>query len=215
LSIVKQKLVMGRKEGACDLWFDAFMTQKELVVLLDANGQPCGAASKQEIHHHETPLHLAFSCYVFDRLGRVLVTRRALSKATWPGVWTNSFCGHPAPGEDMLDAIRRRGQWELGIEVSSMEKRLPKFRYRAVDVNGIVENEVCPVFTAVTVDYVIPRQSEVCEYRWVSLAGLLTAAESAPWAFSPWLVLQLKELGPDLSTTNSGRLETPPPSTSG
>jgi isopentenyl-diphosphate delta-isomerase len=198
LSIVKQKLLTGRKEGAIYVWFDALMTNKELVVLLDADGQPCGTAPKLEIHDHETPLHLAFSCYVFDSTGRLLVTRRALTKATWPGVWTNSFCGHPGPGEDMVDAVRRRGRWELGLEVSRVELRLPKFKYRAVDMNGIVENELCPVFTAVTVDDVRPRPSEVCEYRWVSLPGLLTAAESAPWAFSPWMVLQLKELDPGL-----------------
>lgn len=195
LSIVKQKLFKGRKEDGFDLWFDAVMTNIELVVLLDGDGQPCGTAPKLEVHNHETPLHLAFSCYVFDQSGRVLVTRRALGKATWPGVWTNSFCGHPAPGEDMMDAIRRRGQWELGIDVSGVERRLPDFRYRATDMNGIVENELCPVFTAVTDDAITPRQSEVCEYRWVSLPSLLTAAEAAPWAFSPWMVLQLKELG--------------------
>ncbi|MGP4031116.1 isopentenyl-diphosphate Delta-isomerase [Pseudarthrobacter sp. 1C304] len=179
------------------------MTNEELVVLLDANDQPCGTAPKLEVHDRDTPLHLAFSCYVFDEKGRVLVTRRALTKATWPGVWTNSFCGHPAPGEEMADAIRRRGQWELGIGVSGVEERLPQFRYRAVDMNGIVENEFCPVFTAVTDDLVNPRPSEVCEYRWVPLAGLVAAAEAAPWAFSPWLVLQLKELGAALPATVS------------
>ena len=172
-----------------------FITEdQEQVVLLDANCQPCGTAPKQDIHGHETPLHLAFSCYVFDRMGRMLVTRRALVKAAWPGVWTNSFCGHPAPGEKMIDAIRRRGQWELGIDVLDVEQRLPHFRYRAVDPNGIVENELCPVFTAVTDDPVTPRQSEVCEYQWVSMPDLAAAAASAPWAFSPWLVLQLEEL---------------------
>lgn len=195
LSIVNQKLIKRRKEDGFDLWFDAVMTNIELVVLLDGDGQPCGTAPKLEVHNHETPLHLAFSCYVFDQSGRVLLTRRALGKATWPGVWTNSFCGHPAPGEDIMDAIRRRGQWELGIDVSGVERRLPDFRYRATDMNGIVENELCPVFTAVTDDAITPRQSEVCEYRWVSLPSLLTAAEAAPWAFSPWMVLQLKELG--------------------
>lgn len=195
LSIVKQKLIKRRKEDGFDLWFDAVMTNIELVVLLDGDGQPCGTAPKLEVHNHETPLHLAFSCYVFDQSGRVLLTRRALGKATWPGVWTNSFCGHPAPGEDIMDAIRRRGQWELGIDVSGVERCLPDFRYRATDMNGIVENELCPVFTAVTDDAITPRQSEVCEYRWVSLPSLLTAAEAAPWAFSPWMVLQLKELG--------------------
>lgn len=166
----------------------------ELVVLLDAAGRCCGTARKQDIHNHATPLHLAFSCYVFNPLGQTLVTRRALVKSTWPGVWTNSFCGHPAPGEKMMDAVRRRGRWELGIGLSSMERRLPRFRYRAVDPNGMVENELCPVFTARTNDAIAPRPSEVGEYRWVSLSGLAAAAESAPWAFSPWLVLQLKAL---------------------
>lgn len=173
--------------------------QQELVVLLDAEGRPCGTAPKQDVHHGDTPLHLAFSCYVLDAEGKILVTRRALTKTAWPGVWTNSFCGHPGPGEDMVDALRRRSQWELGINISSVELRLPGFKYRAVDAGGIVENEVCPVFTAVTQDMVAPRQSEVCEYQWVSVPGLLVAAESAPWAFSPWLVLQLKELGSTLS----------------
>jgi isopentenyl-diphosphate Delta-isomerase len=172
------------------------MNDEELVVLLDENRLPCGTAAKQDVHDQNTPLHLAFSCYVFDRLGRVLVTRRALTKLTWPGVWTNSFCGHPAPGEDMVDALRRRGLWELGIELTNMDQRLPHFAYRAVDSNGIVENEVCPVYTATTTDSVVPRQSEVCEYRWVSMPDLVSAAELTPWAFSPWLVLQLKELGP-------------------
>ena len=180
------------------------MTDTEEVVLLNENGQPCGSAPKQDIHSQDTPLHLAFSCYVFDPSGQLLVTRRALSKIAWPGVWTNSFCGHPAPGEDMVDAVRRRGRWELGIELTDVQQRLPEFRYRAVDPNGIVENELCPVFTAATTDAVAPRQSEVCEYQWVSVPDLLAAAESAPWALSPWLVLQLKELAPTLLTASAG-----------
>jgi isopentenyl-diphosphate delta-isomerase len=104
----------------------------------------------------------------------------------------------------MVDAVRRRGRWELGIELSNVQQRLPEFRYRAVDPNGIVENELCPVFTAATTGAVVPRPTEVGEYRWVSVPDLLTAAESAPWALSPWLVLQLKELAPTLITVSSG-----------
>jgi isopentenyl-diphosphate delta-isomerase len=170
------------------------MTEQELVVLLDAYGAPCGSAPKQDFHDQHTPFHLAFSCYVFDAMGRTLVTRRALTKAAWPGVWTNSFCGHPAPGENMTAAIRRRGEWELGIELDELEERLPDFRYRAVDPNGVVENEFCPVFSAVTVSTIAPRDSEVCEFRWASISDVCAAAEAAPWAFSPWLVLQLELL---------------------
>jgi isopentenyl-diphosphate delta-isomerase len=164
-----------------------------MVVLLDDHGKPCGTAQKEGIHHQDTPLHLAFSCYVFDRVGRLLVTRRSLNKAAWPGVWTNSFCGHPLPDEDMTEAVRRRGQWELGIEIETLELRLPAFRYRAVDSNGVVENEVCPVFRATTSSAIALRASEACEYAWVSADNLKVAVSATPWAFSPWMVLQLAE----------------------
>ncbi|WP_127126986.1 isopentenyl-diphosphate Delta-isomerase [Georgenia sp. SYP-B2076] len=165
----------------------------EEVVLLDDHGRPVGTADKAAVHTAATPLHLAFSCHVFDSAGRVLVTRRALTKLTWPGVWTNSFCGHPAPGEASEDAVRRRGRFELRIDVGEPAVVLPDFRYRAVDASGIVENEVCPVYTAWFDGDPAPGADEVAEHRWVAPADLLAAVTAAPWAFSPWLVLQLAD----------------------
>lgn len=166
----------------------------EQVVLIDDDGTPVGTADKATVHGADTPLHLAFSCHVRDASGRLLVTRRALSKRTWPGVWTNSFCGHPAPGEDLPAAVARRAFDELGITVSELRLVLPEFRYRAVDASGVVENELCPVFTAVTLDPVQPDPNEVAEYRWIDADDLERAVSAAPWAFSPWLNLQLAEL---------------------
>lgn len=170
------------------------MTTPEQVVLLDETGAPIGTADKLAVHTEDTALHLAFSCHVYNAEGQVLVTRRALSKLTWAGVWTNSFCGHPAPGEAMGEAIARRGLFELGITVTDVTVVLPDFRYRAVDASGIVENEVCPVYRAETRDAVVPNPDEVAEFAWVSPESLHAAAIAAPYAFSPWLGWQLEQL---------------------
>lgn len=166
----------------------------ELVVLLDADGAPSGVADKAVVHTDRTPLHLAFSCHVIGPDGRVLVTRRALTKLTWPGVWTNSFCGHPGPGESVEDAVHRRARDELGIEVSDLTPLAPDFRYRAVDASGVVENEVCPVLTARTTSAPVPDPDEVMDLAWVDVADLRHAVAAAPWALSPWLVLAAPHL---------------------
>ena len=166
----------------------------ELVVLLDNRLSPTGTAPKASVHTANTPLHLAFSCYIFGSDGRVLLTRRAMSKKAWPGVWTNSFCGHPGPGELMADAVTRRGRHELGLLVADLHTAIPDFRYRAIDAGGIVENEFCPVWTAMVDSDPRPEPAEVCEWRWVDWADLVTAVGSTPFLFSPWLQLQVPRL---------------------
>lgn len=166
----------------------------EMVVLLSEDGEAIGTVPKADVHTTQTALHLAFSCYLMNEAGQLLVTRRALDKRTWPGVWTNSFCGHPAPGEDMQLAIARRAADELGATVGEIQVVLPDFRYRAVDASGIVENEVCPVHIARLHGELTPRPDEVVEWEWVDPHTLAEAVERAPFAFSPWLAMQLPQL---------------------
>ena len=163
---------------------------------MDDEGRRIGVAAKDTVHTTSTPLHLAFSCHLFDARGRTLVTRRALSKTTWPGVWSNSFCGHPTPYEPFPDAIRRRARQELNLEIPDPDPVLPDFRYRAVDASGIVENEICPVYAAVyqhETPVLAPNPQEVCDWAWVDAEDLEKAVALAPFAFSPWLALQLQE----------------------
>lgn len=168
----------------------ALVGADELVVLVDEQGQEIGSAAKASVHHATTPLHLGFSCYVFDVDGRVLMTRRALGKQTWPGVWTNSFCGHPAPGERIVDAVHRRARQELGLTIDSPVCVLPDYRYRATAADGTVENELCPVFRATADGPLRPAQDEVMDHAWVSWRDLRSAAD-LPWAISPWAVEQI------------------------
>ena len=166
----------------------------ELVVLLDEDGNAIGSAPKASVHHCETPLHLAFSCYVFDEAGRLLVTRRALDKPTFPGVWTNSVCGHPEPGEELVDAVARRAGQELGLTLRDVTLVLPAFRYAATMPSGVRENEMCPVFTAVTADAVVPDPCEVAVAEWVAWDAFRESVLSGEREVSLWCAQQVAEL---------------------
>ncbi len=174
----------------------------EVVVLLDERGRAAGTMDKALVHHEETPLHLAFSAYVLDGRGRLLVTRRALGKRTFPGVWTNTVCGHPGPGEDLVGAATRRAEQELGLVLTDARVVLPRFRYRA-EMDGVVENEICPVLVARSVgDDLLPDPTEVEETRWEPWPAFAAAVLDGSRAVSPWCteqVAQLVTLGPDPS----------------
>src|SRR3954463_13381242 len=174
------------------------MSGEERVVLLDEDHRPAGTMAKAGGPGPGPPLPLPFSVYVFDRRGRFLATRRALSKRTWGGVWSNTCCGHPGPGESVESAARRRLAEELSLQVRALEVALPEFRYRAVSPEGLVEHEVCPVLVASADDDPRPDADEVVEWRWVDWSAFRAAATATPWLLSPWSVLQTAELPADL-----------------
>ncbi|MCG7320375.1 isopentenyl-diphosphate Delta-isomerase [Arsenicicoccus bolidensis] len=165
----------------------------EQVVLLDAAGHAIGTAPKRAVHHESTPLHLAFSCYVVDDQGRVLVTRRARDKATFPGVVTNSVCGHPAPGEDLAAAVARRAADELGLRIGVARVVLPGFAYRA-EMDGVVEHELCPVHVAELVGAatdLAPDPTEVDDAWWVPWPELRDGVLDGSTTVSPWCADQV------------------------
>jgi isopentenyl-diphosphate Delta-isomerase len=166
----------------------------ENVVLVDEAGFARGTAAKASVHHARTPLHLAFSAYLFNRAGQFLLTRRAESKPTWPGVWTNTCCGHPLPGEPLADSVHRRLGQELGIGASDLVLVLPRFRYQARMANGVVENEVCPVYAAYSDATPTPDQAEVAEVSWVDWGQFCDAVRTGRQPISPWCAMQLPEL---------------------
>lgn len=161
-------------------------TPPELIVLVDDDGTELGTAPKLASHHLHTPLHKAFSCYIFDEEGKVLVTRRALRKKVWPGVWTNSVCGHPAPGETDVAAITRRVREEMGLELSDIQVALPDYRYTTPPFNGIIENELCPVYLAHATTEPSANPEEVEAYTWMSWHDYTADLQKRPDEYSYW-----------------------------
>lgn len=167
---------------------------QELIVLLDDDYNEIGTAPKLESHHAHTPLHRAFSCYVFNDKGEFLVTQRALSKKVWPGVWTNSVCGHPAPGESYEDAIARRSEDELGMTLRDITLILPNYRYITPPFQGIIENEFCPVYVARLASGPKPNPEEVEALKWLPWEDYVNELLTNPVPYSYWAKDQLAPL---------------------
>lgn len=158
---------------------------EELVVLVDEHNNILGTTSKSTVHTQHTPLHRGFSVFLFNEKKEFYVTRRSLIKKTFPGVWTNSFCGHPALEEKVEESVRRRAQDELGISSIEIHKVIP-FRYRYADQAGIVENEICPIVIATTMDEPKNNPHEVEEAYWISWHEFYKDIQLFPQKYSPW-----------------------------
>src|SRR4030095_13018845 len=121
----------------------AFVSRMELVVLVDEGNNVVGTMPKGEVHQARTPLHRAFSSFIFrDRDRHLLLQQRSRTKRTWPLMWSNSCCGHPGPGESNLEAARRRLRYELALEPTVLEEVAP-YRY-CLPRDGHTEKGVCP-----------------------------------------------------------------------
>ncbi len=159
----------------------------EQVVLVDEQNQETGIAEKDTVHTKNTPLHRAFSLFLFNSKNELLLTQRAYTKKAFPGVWTNTVCGHPRLGETEVDASKRRLKDELGIEVEEVQLVGP-YRYRFTDTNGVVENEFCPVHIAFSDQEPYPHPKEVAAWKWLPWSKFLDDIKTHPEVYSPWSI---------------------------
>lgn len=163
----------------------------EHVILVDLHDREVGVAEKLEAHSHGW-LHRALSVFVFDRAGQLLLQRRAADKYHSSGLWANSCCGHPRPGEPVIDAAQRRLREEMGIACQLQSAF--SFTYRADVGRGLTENEVDHVFVGRFDGQVSPEPREVDAWRWISLAHLVAEVEAEPDQFAAWFPIALEKL---------------------
>lgn len=162
--------------------------EDEPLILVDAEDNVLGHASKQACHDGEGQLHRAFSVFLFDPQGRLLLQQRAPSKRLWPGYWSNSCCSHPRYGESMDAAAARRVREELGL--SPALYFLFKFSYHAHYGEIGAEHELCSIYAAVTDQPAMVNANEVAATRWIEPAALDNALSATAADYTPWLALE-------------------------
>lgn len=165
----------------------------EHVVLVDEKNNVLGTADKDTVHSFNTPLHRGFSVFLFNKLGKLLLQQRSHKKKTFPGVWSNSCCGHPHVGEEVGQAAKRRLGDELGIEVEDFEVVLPDFRYKA-EQDGLRENELCPVLVATTNQEPKINNEEVENTKWMSWEKFMIMVKKNDATLSSWAKEEAREL---------------------
>jgi isopentenyl-diphosphate delta-isomerase len=161
-------------------------SQQEEVILVDASDQPLGVMGKMEAHRRAL-LHRAFSVFIFNSRGEMLLQQRAEEKYHSAGLWTNACCSHPRPGEGTREAAVRRLREELGF-TTNLEK-LFEFTYRTAYDNGLTEFEFDHVFVGTYDEDISPDRAEVSDYRYLSLPEIEAALLSSPATFTSWFRL--------------------------
>ena len=163
----------------------------EEVILVDAKDRELGVAPKLDVHRTGA-LHRAVSVFLFDSNRALLLQRRARTKYHSGGLWSNTCCGHPRPGETALDAARRRLREELGIACDLFPAAC--FQYFAQVGEGLVENELDHVFFGYFDGAVTPVRDEVEEIRWTPMEDVIRDVARSPADYTPWLSLALRHL---------------------
>ena len=163
---------------------------RDRLILVDADDREVGTESKLPAHV-DGKLHRAFSVFVFDGAGRMLLQRRAAQKYHSAGLWSNTCCGHPLSGEPTEEAAHRRLGEEMGFDCPLQP--VFRFRYRAEVDNGLVEHEYDHVLVGRFDGSPVPNPEEVAEWRWAAFEDVSEDHVVNPTTYSVWFKIALRE----------------------
>ncbi len=163
----------------------------EHVILVDEQDNEVGSMEKIEAHE-KAVLHRAFSIFVFNDAGQMMLQRRALSKYHSPGLWTNTCCSHPRPGEKLEEATHRRIVEEMGFQCEMQE--VFSFIYKAPFDHGLTEHELDHVFIAIHNAEPGINPEEVDDWKWMDVDDLLTDVKVNPENYTVWFKIALEEM---------------------
>ncbi len=165
--------------------------QEQQLILVNENDEQVGAMEKMQTHEKGL-LHRAFSVFLFDNKGRMLLQQRAFTKYHSGGLWTNACCSHPVNGEETEDAAVRRLQEEMGI-VTPL-KKLSSFIYKAEFENGLTEYEYDHLYTGEYNGAVIMNKEEVNDYCYIEMAELKQSLKDHPEKYTAWFRIAFPQI---------------------
>lgn len=171
---------------------DVVSSEAEPLILVDPADRPVGQLDKSACHDGQGVLHRAFSLFVFNRDGALLLQQRAADKRLWPSFWSNSCCSHPRAGERMAQAVDRRLQQELGLAAEL--RFVYKFEYTAQYRDVGTEHELCWVYVGRTDAEPVINTTEIRAWQWITPAELTAQLARQPERFTPWLQLEWQQL---------------------
>ncbi len=167
-------------------------SESEELILVDRDDNEIGYASKADAHDGSGILHRAFSLFLFNESGELLLQQRAPGKRLWGGYWSNSCCSHPRRGETLATATSRRLSDELNFETEL--EHVYSFCYEAPFGDAGSENELCHVYLGRAAADIAPNESEISAVRFVSAAALDAEFRAKPDRFTPWFMQEWREL---------------------
>ncbi|MCP5105579.1 MAG: isopentenyl-diphosphate Delta-isomerase [bacterium] len=157
---------------------------RDLLILVDGSDTILGYEEKTQCHRGQGKLHRAFSIFIFNTGGQVLMQQRSAVKPLWPLYWSNSVCSHPRKGEEYLEAAQRRLEEEIGIQTPL--RFLFKFQYQAPFKNVGAENELCAVFIGQSDDPVTVDPREIAQCKYIHPGELDRDLRDHPHIYTPW-----------------------------
>lgn len=171
---------------------DIVSSEDEELILVDEDDTKVGTLSKAHCHDGDGVLHRAFSLFLFNDRGELLLQQRSSTKRLWPCFWSNSCCSHPRDGESMREATQRRLQQELGVQTDL--QFVYKFRYHARFGELGSEREVCSVFLGRIDDRVEANRNEIAATRYVGTKELASALQQGAERYTPWFQMEWQRL---------------------
>ena len=184
-------------------------SDQEPLILVDNADREIGFLDKSSCHDGDGVLHRAFSLFIFNQRGELLLQRRAAGKRLWPSYWSNSCCSHPRRGELMGEAVQRRMEQELGLRAPL--RFVYKFEYQARFGDQGTEHELCWVYVGQTTEQPVINTTEIDEWRWIAPEALDAELAAGEDTFTPWFQMEWQRLRGDLPDLLGSMAESPSP----